>query len=107
MRQAKIIFRTILFMATVCLFFGATAIDNRASAQVYCPFGYYFVPNYGCAPTAYLYGYPYYYGYPYGYGYPYYGFGFFYGGRWGGPYWGGRGFHGAPHGGWSAGRHGR
>lgn len=42
-----------------------------------CPAGYYFDPDYGCVPPAYLYGPPY-------YAEPGVGFDFFYGGRWGG-----------------------
>lgn len=106
MRQARILPRALLFCGIVCFIFGATAISQRVSAQGYyqCPYGYYYVPYYGCAPLSYLYGYPYY-GYPY-YGYPYFGFDFFYGGGWGGRGWGGYGhgwggygYRGGPRGG--------
>lgn len=105
MRQARMLTRTILFLGMVCLFWGAPGITQPASAQVYgqCPAGYYYVPNYGCAPLSYVYGYPYcgypyYYGYPYC-GYPYFGFDFFYGGHWGGRGGRGYGYHGGARGG--------
>lgn len=94
MRQARILTRTIPFLAMVCLVLGISGISQPVSAQVtyQCPYGYYYVLNYGCAPLSYLDGYPY-------YGYPYYGFNFFYGDGWGRPGWGGYGYRGGPRGG--------
>jgi hypothetical protein len=68
-----------------------------------CPPGYYYYPNYGCAPPSYFYGPPY-------YAYPDFGFDFFYGPGWRRGWYGGPVYHGgpppggAPHGG---GGHGR
>lgn len=100
MKRTKFLRRTILALGAVGLILGGSTMSRPASAQVYCPYGYYFVPDYGCAPLSYYYGYP----YPY-YGYPYYGFDFFYGPGWGrygwgghGYGWGGHGYRGGPHG---------
>ncbi len=97
--------RAVRLLCCVGLVIAASAISERASAQPYyyqCPYGYYYLQGYGCAPLSYYYGPPY-------YAYPDFSFGFFYGGRggrWGGwpghGYYGGRGYsggHGHPSGG--------
>lgn len=92
--------RAIRFLCGVGLVIAVSAMSERASAQPYyyqCPYGYYYLAGYGCAPLSYYYGPPY-------YAYPNFSFGFFYGGRWGSwprnRYYGGhpsRGSHGRPH----------
>ncbi len=80
------------------LVIAASAISGRASAQPYyyqCPYGYYYLAGYGCAPLSYYYGPPY-------YAYPNFSFGFFYGGHWGnwpryGYYGGGRPYYRGGH----------
>ena len=63
---------------------GALAPHAQAQTDAACPYGYDWVPDYGCVAWAYLYGPPYYL-------YPDYSFSFFYGPYfgWGGGYWGG------------------
>ncbi len=98
--------RAVRLLCGIGLVIAASAISERASAQPYyyqCPYGYYYLAGYGCAPLSYYYGPPY-------YAYPNFSFGFFYGGRhWGGwprygygghRYYSGRSFHpggGHPH----------
>ena len=69
----------------------AAPMPAQAQYPYACPPGYYFDPNYGCVPAAYLYGPPY-------YPYPYFGYDFFYGGGWDGVYRGGGHPGGVPHG---------
>ena len=86
MRQRNVLSRTMLIFGSIGLFMAASAISERASAQVYyqCPYGYAYLEGYGCEPLSYFYG-------PPVYAYPNYGFGFFYGGGWGRGYGGGWG----------------
>lgn len=72
MRWPRILPKALLFLATIGLAIAVDAMSESAHAQVYCPAGYYWDPNYGCLPLSYFYGPPY-------YVYPDYGFGFFYG----------------------------
>lgn len=73
--------RAVRWLCGIGLAIAAMAISEHASAQPYyyqCPYGYYYLQGYGCAPLSYYYGPPY-------YAYPNFSFGFFYGGRnWGG-----------------------
>ena len=82
MRQPKIFAKAALFRGALVL---ATVATAPAQAQYYCPNGYYYVENYGCAPLAY-------------YSNPTIlvpGFGLFFGGR--GVYHGGGGHRGGYH----------
>ena len=83
--------RAVRLLCGLGLAIAASAISQGASAQPYyyqCPYGYYYVAGYGCAPLSYYYGPPY-------YAYPNYSFGFFYGRRWGGGGgWPGHGYYG-------------
>ena len=72
----------------------ATVATSPASAQYFCPDGYYYIEGYGCAPLDY-------------YSSPVIvpGFGFFYGRGWHGGGWHGGGWHGSGGGSRGGGRH--
>jgi hypothetical protein len=93
MMRNQSVSRAARLLCGIGLVIAASTISERASAQPYyyqCPYGYYYLGGYGCAPLSYYYGPPY-------YAYPNFSFGFFYGGRgWGGwPHYGhgGRGYY--------------